>query len=266
MLKIVQLSDLHCRSGESFPREKLQTAVNEINEYDPDLVVVTGDLTEDGFKNECEEAKRFLDEIAAQKMMVPGNHDMKYTGHLIFQQFFSSPTSFMENGELACFCANTARPDKEEGRFGQDQMNTLTEHLSNLQGKRKVVAMHHHLIPIPDTGLERATIEDAGDVLKLLSSLNVNLVLCGHRHRPWLWRLGSTILVFSGAVCTPKLRGFFENSYNLIEIQDRRIDVKLKIVGGRLLDFKDVLSKSIVNTSIGHQASLIVSNSARVPF
>ena len=122
--------------------------------------------------------------------------------------------------------------------------------------------MHHHPIPIPDTGLERATIEDAGDVLKTLSSLNVNLVLCGHRHRPWVWRLGPTILAFSGAVCTPKLRGFFENSYNVIDIQNRHVDVKLKIVGGRLLDFKEIISKSIVNTYAGHQAPPIVSNGA----
>jgi 3',5'-cyclic AMP phosphodiesterase CpdA len=75
---------LHCKSVESFPREKLQTAIKEINEYNPDLVVVTGDLTENGFKNEYEEAKRFLDQISSQKMIVPGNHDTKYTGHLIF--------------------------------------------------------------------------------------------------------------------------------------------------------------------------------------
>jgi 3',5'-cyclic AMP phosphodiesterase CpdA len=73
------------------------------------LVVVTGDLTEDGFKNEYEEARRFLDEIAARKMIIPGNHDTKYTEPLIFQQFFGSPTSFIENGEFACLYANTAR-------------------------------------------------------------------------------------------------------------------------------------------------------------
>jgi len=169
----------------------------------------------------------------------------------------------MENREIAVFCANTARPDKEEGRFGLDQMDTLTEHLSDLKDKVKVVAMHHHPIPIPDTGLERATIEDAGDVLKVLSNLNVNLVLCGHRHRPWVWRLGTTILAFSGAVCTPKLRGFFENSYNLIQIQNRHIDVKLKIVGGVLLDFKEIISKPIMNTTVERQPLTTLSNGGR---
>jgi len=228
---------------ESFPREKLQTAIKEINEYNPDLVVVTGDLTENGFKNEYEEAKRFLDQISSPKMIVPGNHDTKYTGHLIFQELFGSPVSFMTNKELALFCANTARPDKDEGRFSLDQMDALAKHLSNLKGKVKAVAMHHHPMPIPDTGLERATIEDAGDVLKVIHNLNVNLVLCGHRHRPWMWHLGSTTLVFSGAVCTPKLRGFFENSYNIIDLQNDRIEAKLKIVGGRLVDFREIVSR-----------------------
>ena len=245
-MRIIQLSDLHCKSGDSFPREKLQTAINEVNEFKPELVVVTGDLTENGFKNEYEEAKRFLDQISTDKMIVPGNHDTKYTGYLIFQELFGSPVSFTVKKELALFCANTARPDKDEGRFGLDQMDALTKHVSNLKDKVKAVAMHHHPIPIPDTGLERATIEDAGDVLKVLANLNVNLVLCGHRHRPWMWRLGSTVLVFGGAVSTPKLRGFFENSYNIIDIQDGRIDAKLKIVGGTLVDFEELISKPTI--------------------
>jgi Icc protein len=249
-LRIVQLSDLHCKSGESFPREKLQTAINEVNELKPELVVVTGDLTENGFKNEYEEAKRFLDQISSDKMIVPGNHDTKYTGYLIFQELFGSPVSFTVKKELALFCANTARPDKDEGRFSLDQMDALIKHISSLKDKVKAVAMHHHPIPIPDTGLERATIEDAGDVLKVLASLNVNLVLCGHRHRPWMWRLGYTALVFGGAVSTPKLRGLFENSYNIIDIQNGRIDAKLKIVGGSLVDFKEIISKPMSAQSL----------------
>ena len=249
-MKIVQFSDLHCSSGSSFLRDRLQTAIGEINDSRPDLVVVTGDITENGFKDEYEEAKRFLDQISASKVIVPGNHDLKYTGHLIFQDFFGSLSSLIIGEDAAFFCANTARPDREEGRFSLDQLNALSEQFSNLRNKVRVVAMHHHPIPIPDTGLERATIDDAGDVLRMFLSTGVDLVLCGHRHRPWLWHLGSTTLVFSGAVSTRKLRGFFDNSYNVIEIHDGQITAKLKIVGGSMLDFREVITAPLATPSV----------------
>ncbi|MEM2896694.1 MAG: metallophosphoesterase [Candidatus Bathyarchaeia archaeon] len=240
-MRIVQISDLHCSSGESFLKDKLQLAVNEINALNPDIVAITGDLTENGFKNEFEEAKRFIDQIMAPKVITAGNHDVRYTGHLIFQELFGSPSSFIINDECAIFCANTARPDKNEGRIGVDQMGSLLEKLSNPKDKIKVVVMHHHPIPVPDTGLEQAIIEDAGDCLKGFSSVGVDLVLCGHRHRPWIWQLCDMSFVFSGAVSTRKLRGFFENSYNIIDIKENEIDAKLKIVGNGLVDFKEII-------------------------
>jgi 3',5'-cyclic AMP phosphodiesterase CpdA len=101
--------------------------------------------------------------------------------------------------------------------------------------------MHHHLIPVPDTGLEAAIVEDAGDVLKTLSRLSPDLVLSGHRHRPWSWQLNDINFLFSGAVSTIRLRGFFENSYNVIEIENGRIKPRLKIVGGDFIDFKKLM-------------------------
>lgn len=247
-LKLVHLSDLHCKAGAPFLLDKLQMAVDEVNDLAPDLVVVTGDLTENGFKNEYEEAKRFLHQISAPKMIVPGNHDVKYTGHLIFQEVFGPLSSLLVNDELALYCANTARPDKDEGRFSLDQMESLAKGFSKLENKVKIVAMHHHPMPIPDTGLERATIEDAGDLLKILTELGVDLILCGHRHRPWMWSLNSTVLISSGAVSTRKLRGFFENSYNIITIRNSRVmDVKLKIVGGETLEFREIIAKPCAN-------------------
>jgi len=103
--------------------------------------------------------------------------------------------------------------------------------------------MHHHLIPVPDTGLEAAIVEDAGDVLKTLSKLSPDLVLSGHRHRPWSWKLNDINFLFSGAVSTIRLRGFFENSYNVIRIDSGEIKPQVKIVGGTFTDFDKLILK-----------------------
>ena len=48
--------------------------------------------------------------------------------------------------------------------------------------------MHHHLIAIPDTGYTNVVgISDAGDVLRTCLANDVDIVICGHKHRPWIW-------------------------------------------------------------------------------
>ena len=45
-------------------------------------------------------------------------------------------------------------------------------------------ASHHHLVGVPDTGTDKIVIVDAGNVLRTCLRHDVNLVLCGHKHRP----------------------------------------------------------------------------------
>ncbi len=235
---LVQLSDLHCSDSSTFLKDKLARAIEEINDLSPDLVVIAGDLTENGFKTEFEEAKRFIDQIKARKVITMGNHDARYTGYMLFEKYFGSPSGVLDVGDVRILYVNTARPDRDEGRVGRDQIGFIKEHLQD--GKFTVLVMHHHLIPVPDTGLELAIVEDAGDVLKTLSKYKPNLVLSGHRHRPWRWELSGITFLFSGAVSTVRLRGFFENSYNVIEIEDGKIKAELKIVGGPYMDFSQL--------------------------
>ena len=67
----------------------------------------------------------------------------------------------------------------------------------------KIVAMHHHLIAIPDTGSDQLTVVDAGDVLRTVLDAGVDVVMCGHKHRPWAWNLGTLTVLNAG---TPHIR------------------------------------------------------------
>ena len=127
----------------------------------------------------------------------------------------------------------TARADRDEGEVGYRQTLWLERTMKKYQNKTTILAMHHHLIGIPDTGSDRLTIIDAGDVLRATLDSNVNLVLCGHRHRPWLWDFNNLLIANAGSVSSERVRGFFENSYNIIKIEDGNISVDLKVVGGK---------------------------------
>jgi 3',5'-cyclic AMP phosphodiesterase CpdA len=77
---IAQLSDVHVGAGRH-RRELLHAAIAEVNEARPDLVVVAGDLTDDGFPEQYEEAREELGRIECEHVvLVPGNHDARNVG------------------------------------------------------------------------------------------------------------------------------------------------------------------------------------------
>ena len=77
--------------------------------------------------------------------------------------------------------------------------------------------LHHHLLPVPGTGRERNVVHDAGDTLECLQRAQVHLVLSGHKHVPYAWRLENLFVVNAGTVSTTRLRGKTKPCYNVIE-------------------------------------------------
>ena len=242
-LLLVHMSDMHC--GPKLEGNTLQQAIDEINALDPHIVVVTGDLTEDGLTSEFQEAKRYLKQLKCKHVVVgSGNHDSRTTGYLLFPKFFGEPSSVIVIGDVALIMLNSSRPDREDGEIGYNQGLWLTRCLDQHKDKFKIAALHHHLIPVPDTGMERNIVSDAGDLLRTLILNDVNLVLCGHRHRPWMWEIGNLPIIYAGAVSTKRLRGFYHNAYGIIQIYDKRVKAKLKVVGGREYDFSKIFAQT----------------------
>ncbi len=241
MMLIVHLSDLHCGNF-GFNPKALELAITEINELMPNIVVVTGDLTNNGSIHEYELAKKYLSKIKCERKVIgTGNHDYRSTGYLLCKRYFQKPR-VLEFKDVIIVYLSTARPDRDEGEVGYRQIQWLRKILNEHKDKFKIIALHHHLVPIPDTGLERTTVTDAGDVIRALTQCKINLVLCGHRHRPWSLNFDDSTIINAGTVSSEKFRGFFANSYNIIKIKNGRIDAKIKIVNGKTIDFEDILN------------------------
>jgi len=238
---LAQISDVHC--GPMLCREKLRTAIREINRMQPNAVLVTGDLTENGLISEFKMAAKELKTLKAEKIIyVSGNHDYRSTGYLLFREFFPF-SQVTETDEAVIVVLSSARPDRDDGEVGNRQNLWLEHTLEKYKDKPKIVAIHHHVVPVPDTGADQITVVDAGDVLRSLTKSKVNMVLCGHRHRPWRWKMEDMPVVHAGSVSCEKLRGFFCNSYNVVTIKGKRIEAKLKIVGGDLVDFSEIVKR-----------------------
>jgi 3',5'-cyclic-AMP phosphodiesterase len=252
-MQLVQLSDIHV--GSFFKQHVFDTVVEEVNKLNPDAIIITGDLTDEGLLFQFEYARKQINKLTCSNIIVlAGNHDYRHTGYLVFKKFFpSSKQQIHQFDEAVLLTVGTARPDRDEGEVGYRQNlwmeNSLRKYGNdNAKDKKnkkkiKIIAMHHHLIAIPDTGTDKIIIVDAGDTLRACLQSGVDLVICGHKHRPWMWNLGALQIAYAGTTSSERYRGFFENTYNILNIKDGKVSVDMKIVGGKRMPLSEIVEK-----------------------
>ena len=238
-MEIVQLSDIHV--GAEFREGIFDQVIEEVNSLKPDAVIITGDLTNEGLKEQYEKCKTLISKINVDRIIaISGNHDYRNTGYLHFKKYFPFQAINELGNGVVVVTIGTARPDRDDGEVGYRQTLWLERTMKKYENKVTILAMHHHLIGIPDTGSDRLTIVDAGDVLRATLDSKVNLVLCGHKHRPWMWDFSNLLIANAGTTSSKRVRGFFENSYNIITIENKKIQADLKIVGGKRTPLQDI--------------------------
>ena len=229
------MSDLHVGEG-LFRPELLSAAVEEANELAPDLVVVAGDLTMEGYRGEFEQCRRFLDGLACAHVVVAmGNHDARNVGYRHFEDFFGSRDSVttveLADGRARVVTIDSTKPDVDEGEVGREHYGWLDASLRDWTQGPRIVVIHHHILAVPGTGRDVNNLRDAGDFMAILRELEVDLVLSGHRHVPYVWSISGVRVVHSGTVSTLRVRGTMPPSYNVIEIDADEIRIVMRQPG-----------------------------------
>src|SRR6201981_1334743 len=224
MFRIVQLSDLHC-GQQFFLPQHLERAIAEVNEMEPDVVVVSGDLTSNGFKDEYVLAREYLNRVECEAMVViPSNHDSRNVGYVHFEDLFGERNSLLRVGDATIVAADSSEPDLDNGQIGRGPYRWIEEQFAAAADLR-IFVLHHHLLPVPGTGRERNIVNDAGDAIETLQRAGVDLVLSGHKHVPYAWRLEDLLVVNAGTVSSSRLRGNGRPCYNVIEVDGTHVDV-----------------------------------------
>jgi len=224
-MRIAHISDLHVTSSLFVP-EWGDNVIRELESIEPDILIITGDLTDNGHPHEHDIAKEFVDRIdAKRKIVVPGNHDARNLGYEIFEEIYNTRFPVYEDGRMKIFGIDSTVPDIDDGHVGREYYDIIRERFSD-GGKTRILALHHHLIPIPGTGRERHIPVDSGDVLRLIRELDLDLILSGHKHLPWVWKLEDTYFVTAGTSTTRRLKGRSHPSFNLMELDDRGIEIR----------------------------------------
>ena len=232
-VSIAHISDIHVGKMYFMP-EKLEQCIDEVNESEPNAVVITGDITMFGFREEYERVRKYIRRFDKKPLVMPGNHDVRYRGDVYFEKYFGKGNKVKRiSQDLRIIGLDSSVPDLDEGTVGRGRQIWLKRQLEKVpEGECKIVALHHHLIPIPGTGRERNILTDAGDVLEILVKNGVDIALCGHRHTPYTWMVNNLVVATAGTPSSVKVRAEIPQCYNIVNITDEYLEVKLKEVGG----------------------------------
>ena len=213
---IAHLTDLHVRPpGKPAYRVSETNALTE-RAFDavaalrprPDVVVVTGDLTDCGLPEEYALLRGLIARIGIPVLLVPGNHDRReelvagldldprQVGQGGFVQFVA------DLGAMRLVGLDTLVPGRSEGALCDARLAFLEDALAGAGGKPVAVFMHHppficgigHMDRI---ALTRGTAEFAAIVGR---HPNVERILCGHHHRPIVTRFAGTVAQIAPSV------------------------------------------------------------------
>lgn len=195
-LRLAHLSDIHF-GGEN--GDAVAAAAQWISVHQPDLAVITGDVTREGAPAEFAAARAWIDSLTAPALVVPGNHDTPYfsLARRLFapwkryeRHFGILPEAALVRPGLAIASINTARgvqlrTNWSKGAIAQKQVAGAITALEAAPSDRlKIVACHHPLIEMIG-GPMSGQVRGGHDAAVAFSEAGVDLVLTGHVHAPF---------------------------------------------------------------------------------
>jgi 3',5'-cyclic AMP phosphodiesterase CpdA len=223
VVRIAHISDPHVGSSFFVPN-LMNRVIVELNAMEPDAVICTGDLTTDGYRQEYKQFVAYASRIKAPVYTIPGNHDARNVGYLHFEDLVGERYWVADLDGVRIVGADSSEPDINEGQIGRERYPWIREQF-DVEARLKIFAIHHHLLPIPGTGRERSVVNDAGDLLELLTTAGVNVVLSGHKHVPYVWRLENMYVANAGTVASLRVRGHTKPCYNVLELDGDEVRI-----------------------------------------
>jgi len=239
MRTIVHLSDLHF--GRVYP-ELLAPLRALVHKVAPDVVVVSGDLTQRAKSEEFEQARAFLDTLPEPQIVVPGNHDISLYNVLRrflapldrYRRYITDDLSpvFIDN-EIAVLGVNTARSlTFKDGRVNQEQIDQIKQQLAGLPKELTRVIVTHHPFDLPQSFDDDDLVDRAPMAMQVFAESGVDVLMAGHLHAS---HAGSTaqryamseyaaLVVQAGTATSTRGRGE-TNSFNVVRIDVDRVEV-----------------------------------------
>ncbi len=234
----------------------------------PDLVVLTGDITQRARTGQFLAARAFLNGLAPLPVLaLPGNHDLPLFDLIArfsapygrFLRYISpSLGPIWQKQELAVLGINSTRLMRHKhGDLPVELIDEVARELEHMRHRFKVVSLHH---PLTDLGAEDRNnrVRHAKEAIARWSEAGADLFLGGHIHLPSCVAGGhpgkQTVFVQAGTAVSTRRRGCCPNSYNIIRFEmdgPRRIHIEQRDHDNETGCFIPSMSKDAVYGAAG---------------
>jgi 3',5'-cyclic AMP phosphodiesterase CpdA len=240
MRTLVHLSDLHFGHVDD---QVINPLIAKVSEIAPDLVAVSGDLTQRARSWQFREARAFLDALPKPQIVVPGNHDVPL--HNVVARFLQPLDKYKRHitddlqpvyvdEEIAVVGLNTARSlTIKGGRINTSQVARIREQLCGSGAELVKIVVTHHPFDLPEGHDDRDLVGRAQMAMTTLAECGADLFLAGHLHvsgtghtaKRYNIRGHSGLVVQAGTATSTRGRGE-ANSFNVIRIERPNISVE----------------------------------------
>jgi Icc protein len=189
--ELLQLSDTHIFASREEVREGVatfdclrRTLDHAMDNTDPDVVLLTGDIAEDYSREAYQTVREVLSEIGKPVYCLPGNHD--HLGRMV-ETLSSPPFHFLETLRMGPWMVpmlSTWDGDRGGGCLGNDELARLASELESTDADHVMVCLHHCPVDVGSAWLDAVGLDDGQELLTLVERYpRVRAVLCGHIHQ-----------------------------------------------------------------------------------
>jgi 3',5'-cyclic AMP phosphodiesterase CpdA len=231
MSVVLQVSDTHFGTEQSVVVEALLRLVHAQR---PDLVVLSGDITQRARRRQFHAARVFVERLAVTTLVLPGNHDIPlfnlaarlfapYANYqrafgMVLEPEFASP-------DLLVVGINTTRPWRhKDGEVAGEQIARVCGRLQQAHAAQLRLVVTHQPVHVTRPEDERNLLHGHREAVYAWSSAGADLILGGHIHLPYVRPLGERFsdlprpvwVVQAGTAVSSRVRGGIPNSVNVI--------------------------------------------------
>ncbi|MGQ4879590.1 metallophosphoesterase [Billgrantia sp. LNSP4103-1] len=184
MMRLAQVSDCHlhadpdARSRAGFPLRQLEAVVDSVRAKRPDVVIVSGDVSQDQTSASYQHAHRLFSTLDCPWFWLAGNHDQP--------GLMEDTKPFHDDIDLADWrlvIADTSVRGHAHGALGEERIGALVERLAQDE-RPTLLAMHHPPLAVGSAWLDEIGLLDRDAFWQALASFpQVKVILCGHVHQ-----------------------------------------------------------------------------------
>ncbi|MEO6564447.1 MAG: metallophosphoesterase [Casimicrobiaceae bacterium] len=227
MSVVLHVSDPHFGTEQTPVVEAL---IGLARQQQPDLVVLSGDITQRARAAQFDAARRFVDRLAAPTVVIPGNHDIplfNFVARLArpYGGFCAAFGDELEpvhrSHQLLVICLNTTRWYRhKDGEVSADQVERVSAELARASPTQlRIVVVHQPAAVLREIDAHNR-LRGYGEALRRWAAAGADLVMGGHIHLPYVMTAQEVPralwVVQAGTAVSSRVRAGTANSVNLV--------------------------------------------------